>query len=396
MRGYTVQLSCILWRLTIQGTILVTGSSGFLGTKIISLLLRESRHRIIALLRAKDPEAAVLRASHVWSEWPQITGEMGRRVELLPGDVAEPRLGLDEQQYTRLTGSLSHIIHGAGDLRLDGPLEELRSTNVQGTAHILDLARTVHRDHGLTRLSHISTAYVAGTRKGQISEDSFTDRYGFTCNYERSKYEGEALVQTVRNEFPVSIFRPAQIVGDTQTNLKTLFGIYFLLRAYFNIRPRFIPLSASLKANIVPVSYVGNSVVKLTAMPQAEDKVFHLTIPNDKLPTAEEIIRFIHAWMRGNLDVHLPRPIFLPLPTSMTKRHFRIQGKFQQSYNRIADILITLAPYFHEKRDFLRDNVDRLLGPCDFRWQEILPPMLEFAAARTPGFQNRNNGNSGK
>ncbi len=381
----------------IRGTVLITGSSGFLGTQIISQLLQESELRIVALLRARDAAAAVLRAKHVWSDWPHVASAVGERIELLPGDVSLPRLGLEEQNYAALTRNLTHIIHTAGDLRLDGPLAELRSTNVGGTENIIRLARAVHEDHGLTRLSHVSTAYVAGTRKGKISEDSFTDNYGFTCNYERSKYEGEALVHAIRGELPVSIFRPGQIVGDSKVNLKTLFGIYFLMRAYFNLRPRFIPFSSSQKANIVPVSYVGDCIVKLTAMPQAEDRVFHLTIPNEKLPTAGEIIRFIHRWVNGNLDARLPHPIFLPLPTIMNKGRFRLQGRFQQSYNRIADIMITLAPYFHENRAFLRDNVDSLLGPCDFNWREILPPMLEFAASRTPAFNNGNgkNGNGG-
>jgi long-chain acyl-CoA synthetase len=192
-------------------------------------------------MRAKDRQSAALRASHVWAEWPQITDALGSRVQLLLGDVASPRLGLNENQYLHLCTSLTHIVHSAGDLRLDGPLDELRRTNVTGTSRVIELAEAVQQDHGLARLAHVSTAYVAGTRKGQISEDSFTDKYGFTCNYERSKYEGEALVQGIRGKLPFSIFRPAQIVGDAQTNLKTLFGIYFMVRAYLNIRPRVIP-----------------------------------------------------------------------------------------------------------------------------------------------------------
>ncbi|MBM4433342.1 MAG: long-chain fatty acid--CoA ligase, partial [Chloroflexi bacterium] len=49
--------------------------------------------------------------------------------------------------------------------------------------------------------------------------------------------------------------------------------------------------------------------------------------------------------------------------------------------------LLAMVPYFNEERRFLRDNVDRLLGHYDFRWQEFLPKMMEFAISK--GFMHR-------
>ncbi len=57
-----------------------------------------------------------------------------------------------------------------------------------------------------------------------------TDEYGFFTDYEHSKYEGELLVQNAKNEFPVSVFRPSMIVGDSQTGaIKTFNTFYFPL-----------------------------------------------------------------------------------------------------------------------------------------------------------------------
>ena len=44
-------------------------------------------------------------------------------------------------------------------------------------------------------------------------------------------------------------------------------------------------------------------------------------------------------------------------------------------------------PYFNERRRFLRDNSDRLLGQYDFRWQEVLSAMMDFAVSK--GFMHR-------
>jgi len=142
-------------------------------------------------VRAKDKEAANRRLSRAWWDWPELVAALGNRVKILVGDVSESKLRLDDTEYDELQHTITHIIHAAADMRLNGPIEELRKANVGGTANILKLAYAVHSDHGLERLSYVSTAYVAGGRRDAISEDSLTDAYGFWSKYELSKYESE-------------------------------------------------------------------------------------------------------------------------------------------------------------------------------------------------------------
>jgi long-chain acyl-CoA synthetase len=171
------------------GTVLLTGATGFLGAHIAFRLVKETNHDIAALVRAEDREAALRRLSRAWWDWPELIQALGGgRVKIITGDVSEPHLGLGEANYNDLVGTVTHIIHTAADLRLDAPLNELRKTNVNGTANVLQFAQDVHRDHGLTRLSHVSTAYVAGGKTGAVPENSLTDTYGFYSNYEVSKY----------------------------------------------------------------------------------------------------------------------------------------------------------------------------------------------------------------
>ena len=49
--------------------------------------------------------------------------------------------------------------------------------------------------------------------------------------------------------------------------------------------------------------------------------------------------------------------------------------------------LLTLLPYFNERLDFRRDNVDRLLGPYTLDWHEFLPQLLSYAV--DAGFMHR-------
>jgi long-chain acyl-CoA synthetase len=369
-----------LGREKIGSTILITGATGFLGTQIARRIIKETDHSMVALVRADNDEKAKQRLLRIWWDWPELANAVGDRVEIFKGNISDERLGLEESTYKTLIKKTDYIIHTAADMRLDGPIDELRRANVQGTANILKLAKTVHKDHGLTRLSHVSTAYVAGGRKGDVPEDTLSDEYGFSSPYELSKFEGEKLVQAAKKELPISVFRPGMVVGDSKTGeIKNFNTLYFPLRLYFKGQMRIFPVKPSLKVNLIPVDYVADAVTKLTFEPKAKGLNFHLTAPYESLPTAKEFIYAARKWAEKNLDVRLPRPYFIPMTTGATRGRYKTQKVIQPKRKGFLNALIILAPYFNENRRFKRDNVDRLFGKYDFKWKQVLPPLLEFA-----------------
>jgi long-chain acyl-CoA synthetase len=274
---------------------------------------------------------------------------------------------------------VTHIIHTVADWRLVS-LDEIRKTNVQGTANVLEVAKEANKHHHFERFSHISTAYVAGGRTGAVSETELTDEFGFFTNYEHSKYEGELLVQATKNEFPVSVFRPSMIVGDSQTGaIKTFNTFYYPLKLYLTGKRRFMPVSRSLRINVIPVDYVAEAVTKLTFDPKAVGLTFHLVAPHQSLLTVGELLDSVQKWARTELGVKLARPICIPMSASSMKAVLKLQRVFQRRNRRMSDALIALAPYFSESRQFQRTNADKLLGAYSLQWKEILPHLLEYA-----------------
>ncbi len=71
-------------------------------------------------------------------------------------------LGLENDEYNYLVDTVTHIIHAAADIRLNASIEDLRKINVNGTENLIKLASDAHKNHGILRFSHLSTAYVAG------------------------------------------------------------------------------------------------------------------------------------------------------------------------------------------------------------------------------------------
>jgi long-chain acyl-CoA synthetase len=363
----------------VSDVVLLTGATGFLGAQIARRLIRRAGCTVIAIVRAEDRETAERRLSRAWWDWPQLASEVGHRVEVVCGDVSMQDLGLGQAVHAGLAHRVTHIIHAAADLRVSAPIDELRATNVQGVEHLLELARAVERDHGLARLSHVSTAYVCGGRRGAVPEDALTDAFGFSSAYELSKYEGERLVEAAKGELPISVYRPGMIVGDSRTGeIKTFNTFYFPLRLYLSGKSRILPAHPGLRANLVPVDYVADAIVRLTFEPEAAGLTFHLTAPHDSLPTARELAEFVRDWARTRLSLRLGPPIFLPLPDFLTRGRYRPDRAATRERHGNLDAIRTLAPYFNERVHFERGNVDRLLGPYAFDWRAILPPILEY------------------
>jgi long-chain acyl-CoA synthetase len=360
--------------------LLLTGATGNLGTWLARRLLAEPELRIAALVRAGDREEAGRRLARVWWDWPELVAAVGTRIEPIPGDVTLPNLGLDEATSADLRRRTTRVVHAAADLRLDAPLDELRRTNVAGTAHVLEFARAANRDHDLDRFAHVSTAYVCGRRQGEIGEEGLSDAAGFANAYEQTKFEGEALVRATMTELPVSVFRPGMIVGDSLTGAIATFNtVYAPLRRYLTGKLPLVPAHRTGHLNLVPIDTVADAVVRLTLDPRAAGTTFHLTAPAESLPTLGQLFEAARAFACDRLGVRLAPARFVPLP-GLGPLAERLG---QATFGRLGALL----PYADERRVFRRDNVDRLLGRVAPDWPAILPLLFGYATAK--GFFHR-------
>src|SRR5512133_3641022 len=181
--------------------ILVTGWPGFIGRHLV----RRLPQRIDA---ARDRVVLFTRAAHA-PEGERELAALGLPGEVVGGDVTQMHLGLSGPEYKALASDVTEIWHLAALYDLTAGGAHLRAVNLDGTRHVLELARGARR---LDRLNHVSTAYVSGDRKGVILEDELEAGQGFHDAYERSKWAAERLVRRAMGEVPATVYRPTIVV----------------------------------------------------------------------------------------------------------------------------------------------------------------------------------------
>ena len=148
--------------------ILLTGVTGFVGEALLQQLLDAvPDSRLVLLVRRRGSTSATDRVRSLLGK-PIFTDAvaraggieqlLGNRVAVLEGDLTAP---------PALPTGLDAVVHCAGDVSFDPPVDEGFRVNVAGPRALLERVRAVG-DH--VHYVHVSTAYVSGRRRGTVIE----------------------------------------------------------------------------------------------------------------------------------------------------------------------------------------------------------------------------------
>lgn len=153
--------------------VFVTGATGFIGTAIVERVLASlPETRLVVLIRGRGSRSAVQRAhalldEHAFGPLRERWGSAelhrvvsdSQRVEIVSADFA-----VDD--FT-LPGDLDVVVHCAADTAFDRAIDVAFTTNVVGCERLYS---AVMASGSRPHLVHVSTAYVAGLRRGPIPE----------------------------------------------------------------------------------------------------------------------------------------------------------------------------------------------------------------------------------
>ncbi|KZL82538.1 amino acid adenylation domain-containing protein [Colletotrichum incanum] len=204
--------------------VFLTGASGYLGTQILRQLLeRRDVSCVTTLVRSRNLQAArnrVIEAARKTLWWTEFHED---KLEVWVGDLSQPKLGLEHDQWDLLSDGYSFdvIIHNGAVVHWNKSYSALESVNVGATAQLL----------GLT-IQHPSLrfTYVSGGRQwknGCEKDEEVAHELANSMGYSQTKFVAEVLVKRAAERCPptgrnIAVFRPGLIIGTPTEGVANL------------------------------------------------------------------------------------------------------------------------------------------------------------------------------
>jgi thioester reductase-like protein len=341
--------------------VLLTGFPGFIATRLVRRLLADDATvEITALVEARmAPRARELAASLD-----------ANRLAVVEGDISRPRLGLDAATYERLAQETTVVHHLAAIYDLAVPEALAERVNVEGTQHVVDFCRAAPN---LRRHHYVSTAYVAGWRSGLVLETELAAGQTWKNHYESTKFAAEVIVRGSMDDVPTTIYRPAIVVGDSQTGETQKFdGPYYALRLIALCAKLHAPIPqvgpARAPFNVVPVDFIVDAIATVSGSDGAEGACLHLVDPEP--PTAAEMTQLM-------AEAYAGRPVAYRLPEALVEKSLRI-GPLRTLFGGTPPESL---PYLHHPVRFDTTVASEVLGAHGLtvpRFADYVGPMVAF------------------
>ncbi|KAI0408480.1 enterobactin synthetase component F [Xylaria palmicola] len=278
-------------RLSEADTVLLTGTTGYLGAFLLHTLIETTTARIICLVRFTDVPGVKNRAggmARIRSNLLDLglwNDSILERIEILPANLSRTRLGLSLDAFDELASTVQVIIHSAATVNLVYPYAAMRGANVVGTREILRLAcqagATVH---------HISTNGVLPSSVEGWPEDAMVNINDvpdkLLDGYGQTKWVAEQLVLAAAERgLPARIYRPGTISGHSKSGSS---NTYDLLNALLveSLQLGHAPNVDGWYAEMTPADFVSQAILSIADIVDTQQRVFHLGDP-DPLPTKE-------------------------------------------------------------------------------------------------------------
>jgi len=368
--------------------ILLTGATGLLGRYLLrDLLLADTP--VAVLVRRGRRQSAAERVEAMMLSWEAMLDCELPRPYVLEGDLTKSNLGLSNDELEWVEKNCDSVLHNAASLTFisSDPEGEPWISNVNGTKNVLDVCERT----GIKDFHHVSTSYVCGLRVGDVYETELDEGQEWGNDYERSKVQAEKLVREAKFLSPPTFYRPAIIVGDSETGFTTTFhGFYATLHLAYTLqksmdaemgRDRSIPTRITLdgdeRKSFVPVDWVSAVTAHIVTNREFHGSTYHLTPENpvsvsDIKKVLESAYGFEGAVFHGS-----GKPVEAPTEVEeLFYEHIRVYNSYWRDDPRF-DGANTKAATPHLPCPTIDYEMLLMMAnkaiEMDFRWKEKVP-----------------------
>ena len=271
-------------------TVIITGSTGSLGTHILEQLLKNPDiEKVYCMNRSVDAEA---RQKDSFKQHYDRSTDFSK-TEFLKTDFGNDNFGLSDETYSCLLSTVTIFIHSAWPVDFNIPLESYEATHIAGTRRVIDfVSLSAHKPtivfiSSIASVGNWSSVVLDGSAVPESTTTLFDGTITLPQGYSESKHVASEILATASHRLGIktAIVRAGQLAGPSiQANgaawnrhewLPTLVHTSKILKKL----PR--TLGNMERVDWVPMDVAAGTVIDIATIPSHEPvEVYHLVNPH--------------------------------------------------------------------------------------------------------------------
>ncbi|TVY16316.1 Non-canonical non-ribosomal peptide synthetase FUB8 [Lachnellula arida] len=258
--------------------VVLTGSTGALGSYILQLLLDTSSvSHVYCLNRSADSELLQIQRNKVRGLPTDFSAD---RVSFLTANLESPFLGLDEKVYAEILASATEIIHNAWPVNFNLSLPTFRP-QLSGAVKLIELSATGANSPSILFVSSISSVASYRAESSAVPEKIIHDStVPAPMGYGESKYIAERLLDYAASKLNISasIARVGQVAGPINStghwNKAEWLPSLIISSLHIGAVPETLG-SGDTKIDWVPIDVLAEALIELSFKVGKGAQVFH-------------------------------------------------------------------------------------------------------------------------
>lgn len=324
--------------------VILTGTTGGLGSYLLAQLLRSDRVGKVWALNRKSSEGSEARQRASFKDkLLDVRLLESKKLLLLDVELQEEKLGLSDRFYDEIRSNVTIIIHNAWQVNFNLSLQSFEP-NIRGTRNLLDLAFDTASAPRYPRFLFTSSVSVAGFggRDVPLLEDYIRPGdsvEGNLIGYAQSKLVAEQLLESARQRgLEACILRLGQLSGGSATGVwSTSDWVPAIIASSVSVGC--LPVATGA-ISWLPLGIAARSIVEMSTFSNAIlPPVVHISHPRPVL-WSDIMVLFSQALARRTTDAPLPIVRFNEWNQRVKKGAGSFNGPESERYKRFPSTKI--------------------------------------------------------
>lgn len=316
-----------------EACLLITGADGYIGSKLIKLLLKNGAYSLLLWVRADENNEAECKRTEILERYSDYSNNI--TVITSNFQQQQPFAAVDSSKVT-------HIIHCAAVIRFNVESDLADTVNREGTRKLLDFSRQCPN---LQRFVQLSTLYASGLVTGNIDEVFYEKTGPFANHYERSKCEAEHLIQEEYNDLPWQILRLATVIADNDSGEVSQYNVFHnTMHLLFHGLISLVPGKGDILLYFVTGDFSAQAIFDIIKSDYQPHSIYHIGHREEESITLQALLDRCFDVFSQQV-VFQKRNILKPLLTDLETFKLLSEGLTGLSASIVSEAVNSIQPF---------------------------------------------------